>query len=271
MAIKKASSQTWVNKGTTSAAVSSQNMITTAPFSAGQIASVPTGFVIPVTANNAALGGSIYRYSPGTPLITNVKIVESNLPNAPVLDDTALNTQGGYLLIEGEGFVTGAVVYVQGRAALSTIVFGSTEMRVYTGTTLPTGLLHVYVINPDNSVGFKVSGILTSGMPDWITTSPLPEQMDNLSFSISLTANSDSNIIYTLGAGSSLPSNTFLSSTGIFSGTISQLSVPTTYSFDVVATDVELQNSSKTFVVNVVIGDPEFPQVTTLLKTEANT
>lgn len=267
MAIKKASSQTWVNKGTTSAAVSSQNMITTAPFSAGQIASVPTGFVIPVTANNAALGGSIYPYSPGVPSITTITITDSNWT---AIDDTALNTQGGFLVIQGVGFVTGAIAYVQGVACISTTVMSSTEIRVQTGV-VSSGILQVYIINPDNSVAFRVSGVLTSGRPNWITASTLDEQLDNLAFSIALTANSDSTIAYSLQAGSSIPANTTLTSTGIFSGTISGLATPTIYSFTVVATDLELQDTPRAFSVSVIIGDPEFPQVTLLLKTEANT
>ena len=267
MAIKKASSQTWVNKGTTSAAVSSQNMITTAPFSAGQIATVPTGFVIPVTANNAALGGSIYPYSPGVPTITTIVITDSNFT---AIDDTALNTQGGFLVIQGVGFATGAIAYVQGVACISTTVMSSTEIRVQT-PIVSSGILQVYIINPDNSVAFKVSGVLTSGRPNWITASGLDEQMDNLSFSIVLTANSDSTIAYSLQAGSSIPANTTLTSTGTFSGTISQLATPTIFSFTVVATDLELQDTPRTFNVSVIIGDPQFPQVQVLLKTEANT
>jgi hypothetical protein len=57
----------------------------------------------------------------------------------------------------------------------------------------------------------------------------------------------------------------------VFSGTIGNLSIATTYSFVVVATDVELQDSSKTFVVNVNIGDPLFNGTILLLNTSANT
>ena len=267
MAIKKASSQTWINKGTASAAVSSYNIITTAPFSASQIVSVPSGYEIPSTPIIAASGGSIYPYEPNGPNIATVTITNSSY--VP-LDDTALSTTGGYLVITGTGFVNGAVAYVQGVAAFSTTVVSSTELRVQTAT-ISSGLLQVYVINPDGSVGFKISGITSSGTPNWITTSPLPDQLDNLAFSISLTANSDSNIIYTLGVGSSLPTNTSLSSTGVFSGTIGNLSIATTYSFVVVATDVELQDTSKTFVVNVNIGDPLFNGVILLLNSSANT
>jgi hypothetical protein len=267
MAIKKASSQTWINKGTASAAVSSYNIITTAPFSASQIVSVPSGYEIPSTPILAASGGSIYPYTPNGPNIATVTITNSSY--VP-LDDTALSTTGGYLVIGGTGFVNGAVAYVQGVAAFSTTVVSSTEIRVQTAT-ISSGLLQVYVINPDGSIGFKISGIISSGTPNWITTSPLEDQLDNLAFSISLTANSDSTITYALGAGSSLPSNTSLSSTGVFSGTIGNLSIATTYSFVVVATDLELQDTSKTFVVNVQIGDPFFRDVQIFLKADSNT
>jgi hypothetical protein len=267
MAIKKASSQTWINKGTASAAVSSYNIITTAPFSASQIVSVPSGYEIPSTPILAASGGSIYPYTPNGPNIATVTITNSSY--VP-LDDTALSTTGGYLVIGGTGFVNGAVAYVQGVAAFSTTVVSSTEIRVQTAT-ISSGLLQVYVINPDGSIGFKISGIISSGTPNWITTSPLEDQLDNLAFSISLTANSDSTITYALGAGSSLPSNTSLSSTGVFSGTIGNLSIATTYSFVVVATDLELQDTSKTFVVNVQIGDQFFRDVQIFLKADSNT
>ena len=78
MAIKKASSQTWINKGTASAAVSSYNIITTAPFSASQIVSVPSGYEIPSTPIIAASGGSIYPYEPNGPNIATVTITNSS-------------------------------------------------------------------------------------------------------------------------------------------------------------------------------------------------
>ena len=106
------------------------------------------------------------------------------------------------------------------------------------------------MVNPDGGVGIKVAGITYSSEPSWTTASPLANQEANTAFNVTLSATGATS--YSLAAGSTLPTGTTLAANGYFSGTVS-IGAQTTYTFSVVATDDELQNSSKTFQVTVTI------------------
>jgi hypothetical protein len=71
--------------------------------------------------------------------------------------------------------------------------------------------------------------------------------------SIQLAATSDTTVTYALAAGSSLPSGLSLSSSGVLSGTITGISVDTTYNFTVNAIDAELQDSPRAFSITITV------------------
>jgi hypothetical protein len=205
------------------------------------------------------------------PTIGNVAVTDSNYNT---LNDTPfISSTGGYIKITGTGFASGAVVYVGGSAAVTTSFINSTEVRAQVAAGTTSNAFPVYVVNTDSSVAIKLAAVTYSGLPSWSTSSTLAAQATDTSFSIALSATSDSSITYSLAAGSSLPPGTALSSGGVFSGTVTSASitVDTTYSFDVVANDAENQDASRTFTVTVTVGDPFFYLTPLLLNGEATT
>lgn len=185
------------------------------------------------------------------PSITSVSITDFDYN---VLDDTAVSTAGGYIKIIGTRFISGCVLYVQGTAAISTTFISSTEVRAQLPATT-SGTLHLYLVNPDNTAAIYLTGVTFSGVPAWTTTSPLTTQDSDVAFSIQLVATGDAPVTYQLAAGSSVPSGTTLASNGLFSGTISNLSNETTYSFTVNAIDGQNQDTGRAFQITVRAGD----------------
>ncbi len=264
MSIKLTSSETGRNRSSVAAAVGTSNKISIAPATVTHILNFPTAWsnvsVGAVDTTNAyPIGGGAAQAVE----ITNIFVTDSNFNN---LDDTAISTSGGFLKLIGVGFQSGAVVYIQGTAATSTTYVSPTELRVVT-PVLSSGTLQVYVVNPDNSVAIRLSGIVASGTPAWVTTSPLAEQLANVAFSIQLVATSDTTVAYSLDNGSSLPSGVSLTTGGLLSGTVST-TTETTYSFTLIATDLELQDTSKVFSVTVSVGDIYLYVTPLLLKTQ---
>jgi alpha-tubulin suppressor-like RCC1 family protein len=109
------------------------------------------------------------------------------------------------------------------------------------------------VVNPDGGTGIRVNGVTYSSEPTWVTSSPLSNQAANTEFNVTLSATSATS--YAVAAGSTLPTGTTLAANGYFYGTVT-VGLQTTYSFDVVATDAENQDSSKTFQVTVTVAPP---------------
>jgi surface antigen len=245
MSVRRNSSRTNVNSAYNTAAVQTSNSKTIAPDTA----------VLRETS-----GGSF------APTITAVAITDSDYN---IIDDTNVSTGGGYIRITGTGFVSGCVVYIGGVAALSTTLLNSTQVNVQINAT-SSNTLHVYLVNPDGSAAIYLSGITFSGVPSWVTDSTIPGVVNEVAFSIGLSATSNSTVAYSLTAGSALPPGTTLTSAGVFSGTVSGLSADTTYSFSVTATDLELQDTPRTFSVTVAIGDPYLYLTPVLLNGESN-
>jgi hypothetical protein len=245
MSVRRNSSRTNVNSAYNTAAVQTSNSKTIAPDTA----------VLRETS-----GGSF------APTITAVAITNSDYN---IIDDTNVSTGGGYIRITGTGFVSGCVVYIGGVAALSTTLLNSTQVNVQINAT-SSNTLHVYLVNPDGSAAIYLSGITFSGVPSWVTDPTISGLVNEVAFSIGLSATSNSTVAYSLTAGSVLPPGTTLTSAGVFSGTVSGLSAETTYSFSVTATDLELQDTPRTFSVTVAIGDPYFYLTPVLLNGEAN-
>jgi hypothetical protein len=208
------------------------------------------------------------------PSVANVVTVGSN-PKIASLDypgdDTAANTGGGQtVVINGSGFKSNVSVYINGNAVPSVTYTNANSISITT-PALAAATYPLYVINTDDGgTAILIPGIQYSGTPSWVTTSPLSEQQALSSWSISLSATSDSSVTYTLQAGSSLPTGISLAANGLISGTMSSLPEnDTTYNFTVVATDAELQDASKAFSVSVtVVVDPQFQYTTLLLQAD---
>lgn len=200
----------------------------------------------------------------GSPTITQIQVCDSSYT---VLDDTAVDTAGGYIKITGTRFASGCQVTVGSTAATSVTFVSSTEIRAQVPAT-SAGTYIVYVSNTDGSTAIRVNGITFSALPAWTTGSTLPQGASAAPLSIQLAATSATS--YALAAGSTLPTGLTLTSGGLLSGTIT-ISAETTYNFSVVATDAELQDSPRTFSITITSGDVNWKSVTTLLSPTLST
>ena len=169
-------------------------------------------------------------------------------------DDLAADPVGGQTItINGTGFEATPTVYVSGVLASSVTFVSSTQIR-FVSPARAAGTYDIYVVNPGGATAIFVMGISYSGTPTWTTAAgSLGSVAEN--FSIQLQATSNSTVSYSLAAGSSLPSGVTLSSSGLLTGTVS---TEQTFSFSVVATDLENQDTQRSFQVTVALGDPFF-------------
>lgn len=177
----------------------------------------------------------------GGPTISSVQVTDSSYT---VLDDTAVNTTGGYIKITGSKFTSGVQVYVGSVLATSVTRVSSTTLHVQVPATA-SGTYELYVVNVDGSFGLRPNGITFSPNDvTWVTGSTLDTQYNGVPISIQLNATGATG--YQLQAGSSLPSGLTLSTGGLLSGTVT-VTDTTNYSFTVEAYDAELQDASRSF------------------------
>jgi hypothetical protein len=176
--------------------------------------------------------------------ISNVQITDSSWN---VVDDTAVALTGGYVLVNGDGFGPGSIVQVGGTNATATSYASSTQLRVQTPAK-SSGTYDVTVIRGDTKTATLASAVSYSDAVTWVTTSPLDAMHQYLPFTTTLQATSDSNVVY--ANTTALPSGVTLNtSTGVLEGNIVTGNADTLYSFDVQAQDEELQDSTKTFLI----------------------
>jgi hypothetical protein len=172
-------------------------------------------------------------------------------------DDTAANTAGGQTItLTGSGFLTGALVIINGVQAGVVSVVNSTTIT-FTAPAIATGSYIIYVVNTDGSTALLVPGIQYSGTPTWTTAAgSLGTVTKQSSFTANLVATGDAPISYTVTSGT-LPSGiTFNANTGVLSGTAPNVSVDTTYSFTIRATDPQNQDTDRSFNLTVASGIP---------------
>lgn len=193
-----------------------------------------------ITAEKVAAGVSL---GSAAPTIATVTITDSSYTD---LDDTAVDVAGGYIKITGTELQSGCVVMIGLVSATSVTFVSSTEIHVQVPAQT-AGTYPIYVINPDGVTAARLIGLTYSGIPTWVTNSALPDILDGVAYSQTLVANGA--VSYSLAAGSSLPTGLTLdSNTGILSGSVSVVNV-TSYSFTILATDTENQDSPRTFSV----------------------
>jgi alpha-tubulin suppressor-like RCC1 family protein len=181
-----------------------------------------------------------------SPLITTIQIADASYN---VLDDTAANTTGGFVVITGSGFTSNSTVVFGTTAAPAVSFVSSTVLRAQT-PALTAASYPVYVVNSNGGTAIRVNGLTTSSFPAWSTGASLSNQNSGTSFGVNLSASSDSNITY--ANTSALPAGTTLAANGFFSGTVS-IGSQTTYTFDVKATDAENQDASRTFSLTITV------------------
>jgi hypothetical protein len=195
--------------------------------------------------------------------VTITSITVTNSSWTP-LDDSAVSTSGGYIVITGANFASGCNVIISSTNATSVTFVNSTTLRVQV-PAMSAGTYVVYVVNPNGTTAIIVNGLTYSGTPTWVTTSPLPQGTTGVAISIQLSATGDAPLTYALQAGSSLPAGLTLSSSGLLSGTVSGLTSETTYNFTIEAIDAQSQESPKAFAITIIAGDQYWDYVSLLL------
>ena len=174
-------------------------------------------------------------------------------------NDTAGNTVGGQIVyINGSGFETNNAIYINGNAVPSKTFISASNLS-FTTPALAAGIYPVYIINTDSgSTAIFIPGYISSAEPAWVTSAgSLNESQDELSaWSYSLSATGDAPITYALAGGSSLPTGVSLAANGLISGTITSPSGnTTTYTFSVIATDAQNQDSTRQFTATTTTGE----------------
>jgi hypothetical protein len=174
-------------------------------------------------------------------------------------NDTAGNTVGGQTVyINGTGFETNNAIYINGNAVPSKSFISASNLS-FTTPALTAGIYPVYVINTDSgATAIFVPGYIASAEPSWVTSagSLNSAQDESSTWSYSLSATGDAPITYALAVGSSLPTGISLAANGLISGTLSSPpGTETTYTFSVVATDAQNQDSTRQFTVTTTSGE----------------
>jgi hypothetical protein len=206
------------------------------------------------------LGNQITSYTIDTVQLSNTataafvktlapKILYANVASNTytILDDAAVNVGGGYIVITGAEFQSGATVLIDVTPATSVTYVNTTTIQAQVPAKSASSY-NLYVVNPDGGTGIKPAGITYSGSPTWVTASPLTDQNSNTPFNITFSATGANT--YSVANGSTLPAGTTLMANGYFYGNIS-IGSATTYNFNITATDAELQDSDKTFSLTV--------------------
>lgn len=174
------------------------------------------------------------------PTISSIIVTDSNFNN---LVDSAAATSNSFIRILGTNFQNTTNVFIGGQLVPQSNVtfYTSNELRV-TLPTANTGNYTLSIFNTNNSGVLYSNNFIISTKPQWLTSSSLANTAPNTAFSFSLSATSDSSIVYS--NTTSLPAGTTLLSNGYFYGSVSSLQ---TYTFSVKATDAENQSTIQTF------------------------
>ena len=107
---------------------------------------------------------------------------------------TAVNIGGGYIVLTGSEFQSGAQVLVGNTPATSTSFVNSSILQVQVPAR-PAGTYNVFVVNPDGGTAIRVNGVTYSTIPSFSTATTLAQQRNGKEFGLNLSASSDSNII----------------------------------------------------------------------------
>jgi hypothetical protein len=186
--------------------------------------------------------------------ISAVQVTDSS---GTVLDDTAVSAAGGYIKITGSGFTGDSTIIIGSTIATSSTYISPTEYLAQVPAQT-AGSYVVYVVAGTGETATRPLGLTYSGTPTWVTGTTLTSADSGSAYSLQLNATGATS--YALAAGSSLPSGLTLSSSGLLSGTVTVGST-TTYNFTINAIDAELQDSPRTFtldVITIVIGQVEY-------------
>jgi alpha-tubulin suppressor-like RCC1 family protein len=169
-------------------------------------------------------------------------------------DDTAASTAGGELItINGSGFAAGASILIGG-TVVGVVTFMSSTQLTFISPANTAGSYVIYVINTDGGTAISIPGIQYSGVPAWSTAAgTLGNAGINTAINITLAAVGDAPVTYSVFSGTLPPGVTLNSATGFLSGTTPTVAGTTTYSFVIRATDLQNQDTNRSFSFTVTV------------------
>ena len=192
----------------------------------------------------------------GGPVITSINITDASYNN---LDDTSVDSNGGYIKINGTGFTSANLSVYFNNTLISNTFVSSTQIRAVT-PAIAVGNYNLFVFC--NTAGALYSSIPVSGFPSFTSTSYVSS---TFIVSIQLLAVGDSALTYSLYSGT-LPTGLSLSANGLISGTVTEASV--TSDLVVLVNDVENQTTQQTISLTISSGDPYWKNTVLLLNGE---
>ena len=185
------------------------------------------------------------------PTITSIVVTDDNW--VPTGINVIDSETGGYIEINGTGFDSGAIVYLNGEAITTTFV-DDTKLRVVVPPT-ESGTYAIMVFNSDDA-GTIFTNLTLSIAPTFITPAgslgSFYETLTVTGAQANVRANSDSSISYTIFSGSLPAGLTLQSATGNIVGTSPVTAFETNYPFTVAATDSESQSSTRSFSITIL-------------------
>ena len=214
-------------------------------------------------ASTKTFAGSLTGGGGGGVTITSITVTDNSWNN---LDDTAIGTTGGYIKINGTGFVTNPKVFVGSTEITSgNITFISSSLLRVVVPSLSLGTYNIFVFNTDNSGAILTPGLVVSGTPDFTQT--VYTTSTPLSVSVQLLATGDAPLTYELQAGSSLPAGCSLSSSGLITGT----TVDGVYQFTVIVSDAQLQSFQQQITLTITSADANFKSTVLAINADTDT
>ena len=179
------------------------------------------------------------------PRISNVKIADSSYNT---LDDTAANISGGFIIINGQNFISNCQVLIDNTPATTVTFVSNSIIRAQVPASAEGTTKSIYVVNPDGSSAIIINGLTYSAFPAWSTGSTLTSFEALVPVSIQLSAPSAT--VYTLAAANTLPSSLSLYANGLIAGTVAA-NTTTNYNFTVNAKDAENQDTNRNFTLPI--------------------
>lgn len=166
-------------------------------------------------------------------------------------DDTSLDPAGGQtVLVNGSGFATGISATVGGVQIGSVTLVKSTQIS-FTAPANSGGSYTLVVYNSSGGAAILVPGLIYSAVPTWTTSAgSIGSFYETTAISSNVVATADSALTYSLSSGS-LPTGATLYANGVITGTAPVDSGSTTYTFNITATDAELQDTTRTFTMTI--------------------
>jgi len=168
---------------------------------------------------------------------------------------TALSTEGGdSLIVTGTGFETGITATVDSTACPTVTRDSSTQLTLGTPAKTAGSYTNGLEVKQSNGLTAKFN-VDYSGVPTWTTAAGQILSFTKLTATSVTVAATGDTVTYSVTSGA-LPGGLSLgTSTGVISGTgTDNVSVATTYNFDITATDAQSQTTARSFsiVVNVM-------------------